>query len=125
MRLLIDTHLILWWLNDDPLLSRIGSALIADPNNTVFVSPISTWEIWLKKSLGKLELPDQFEEALAKEEFEALPLTTAHTRLVADLPWYHRDPFDRMLIAQAKAADLTFLTADQQLLPYGNFVKRI
>ena len=125
MRILIDTHLILWWLNEDPLLSRIGAELIADPNNTIFVSPVSTWEIWLKNSLGKLELPPDFDEFLAKEEFEQLPLTTAHTRLVADLPWHHRDPFDRMLIAQAQAADLTLLTADIRLARYGGFVKTV
>lgn len=125
MRLLIDTHLILWWIADDPLLSRIGSALISDPNNTIFVSPVSTWEIWLKKSLGKLEIPDQFEEFLAREEFEALPLTAAHTRGLADLPWHHRDQFDRMLVAQAQAADLTLLTADERLMAYGSFVKRV
>ena len=125
MRLLLDTHLILWWMNDDPALSRIGSALISDPNNTVFISAVSTWEIWIKKSLGKLELPDQFDEALAREEFEHLPLTIEQTRGVAQLPWHHRDPFDRMLVSQAMAADLTLLTADEQLLPYGNFVKRV
>jgi PIN domain nuclease of toxin-antitoxin system len=125
MRLLIDTHIILWWINDDPSLSRMACTLISDPSNTIFVSPVSTWEIWIKKSLGKLELPPEFEEVLAKEEFEYLPLTVAHTRGVADLPWHHRDPFDRMLIAQAQAADLTLLTADEQLVPYGSFIKRV
>ena len=125
MRILIDTHLILWWINDDPSLSRKAYTLIADPSNTIFVSPVSTWEIWLKKSLGRLELPDEFEAALAKEEFEHLPLTAAHTRGVAKLPWHHRDPFDRMLIAQAQATDLTLLTADARLGLYGSFVKTV
>jgi len=125
MRLLIDTHLILWWISDDPSLSGVACALISDPSNTVFISPVSMWEIWLKKSLGKLQLPAEFEAALAKEQFEHIPLTSAHTRGVADLPWHHRDPFDRMLVAQAQAADLTFLTADEQLVPYGTFVKRV
>jgi len=125
MRLLIDTHLILWWINDDPSLSQSAHNLIADPSNTVFISPVSMWEIWLKKSLGKLQIPPEFEATLAKEAFEHIPLTDAHTRGVADLPWHHRDPFDRMLIAQAQAADLTLLTADDQLVPYGNFVRRV
>ena len=125
MRILLDTHLILWWINDDPAMSRIARALIANPDNTIFVSPVSTWEIWLKYSLGRLERPAEFEEALAREEFEQLPLTVAHTRKVAELPWLHRDPFDRMLLAQAQAADLTLLTADSQLAQYGSFVKTV
>jgi PIN domain nuclease of toxin-antitoxin system len=125
MRILIDTHLVLWWINGDSSLSHTACALIADPSNTIFVSAVSTWEIWLKKSLGKLEIPDEFDACLAKEEFEALPLTSEHTRGVAALPWHHRDPFDRMLIAQAKAADLTLLTADDQLTKYGSFVRRV
>jgi PIN domain nuclease of toxin-antitoxin system len=125
MRLLLDTHILLWWIGDDPALSRTACALIASPDNTIFISPVSTWEIWIKKSLGKLELPSEFEEVLLKEEFEHLPLTVAHTRAVAELPWHHRDPFDRMLIAQAQAADLTLLTADDALTPYGSFVKRV
>ena len=125
MRLLLDTHIILWWINDDPSLSRIARTLIADPGNTIFISPVSTWEIWLKKSLRKLKIPAAFDAVLAKEQFEHLPLTVAHTRAVADLPWHHRDPFDRMLIAQAKTADLTLQTADAKLVSYGSFVKRV
>ena len=106
-------------------MSRIGSALIADPNNTIFVSPVSTWEIGLKYSLGRLNLPDEFDAVLARQEFEQLPLTAEHTRLIADLTWHHRDPFNRMLIAQAMAADMTFLTADRELAPYGSFVKTV
>jgi len=124
MRILLDTHLILWWVNDDCSLSRIARKLIADPDNTIFFSSVSTWEIWLKKSLGKLEVPDQFQECIAGE-FTELPLTVAHTRGVAELEWHHRDPFDRLLIAQAQAADLTLLTADAQLAPYGSFVKTV
>ena len=125
MRILLDTHLILWWINDDPAMSRIARELIANPDNTIFVSPVSMWEIWLKKGLGRLELPSEFVETLAREEFEQLPLTVAHTRKVAELPWLHRDPFDRMLLAQAQAADLTLLTADSQLAQYGSFVKTV
>src|SRR5579863_3939123 len=123
MRILLDTHVVLWWLNDDPSLGTKARCLIGDPANTIFLSSVSTWEIWLKKSLGKLVLPDDFEAWLAKEEFEPLPLTAAHTRLVAELPWHHRDPFDRMLIAQAVVADLILLTSDERLSAYGNFVK--
>ena len=122
MRILLDTHLLLWWLANDPSLPGEARALISDPENTVFVSAVSLWEIWLKQSLGKLRLPVDFEEKLAGEEFENLPLTAAHAREIALLPWHHRDPFDRMLIAQARVAELKFLTADESAAAYGDMV---
>ncbi|MCU1235521.1 MAG: PilT protein domain protein [Candidatus Solibacter sp.] len=123
MRLLLDTHILLWWLADSPSLSLAARELIADPNNAVFVSAVTLWEIWLKQSLGKLQLPSDFETKLTEESFENLPLLAAHTREVASLPWRHRDPFDRMLIAQARVAKLTFLTADAAVAGYGDYVK--
>jgi PIN domain nuclease of toxin-antitoxin system len=122
MRLLLDTHILLWWLADSPSLSDQARELIADPDNAVFVSAVSLWEIWLKQSLGKLQLPLDFEERLAGESFESLPLLAAHTREVASLPWHHRDPFDRMLIAQARVSELTLVTADDIAARYGDFV---
>jgi PIN domain nuclease of toxin-antitoxin system len=123
VRLLLDTHILLWWLADSPSLSLAARELIADPNNAVFVSAVTLWEIWLKQSLGKLQLPSDFETKLTEESFENLPLLAAHTREVASLPWRHRDPFDRMLIAQARVAKLTFLTADAAVAGYGDYVK--
>ncbi len=125
MRILIDTNLILWWLSNSPFLSGQARELISDPENTVFVSAVSLWEIWLKESLGKLRLPAGFEERLAAESFESLPLTAAQTRQVALLPWLHRDPFDRMLVAQARAENLIFLTADAGVAAYGEFVRLV
>jgi PIN domain nuclease of toxin-antitoxin system len=122
MRLLLDTHILLWWLADSPSLSHRARELIAEPDNAVFVSAVSLWEIRLKQSLGKLQLPADFDERLAGESFENLPLLADHTREVASLPWHHRDPFDRMLIAQARAARLTFVTADRIASHYGDFV---
>ena len=122
MRLLLDTHVLLWWLGNSPLLTAQARELIADTANTVFVSAVSLWEIWLKQSLGKLRLPPDFEERLAAEGFESLPLMAAHTREVASLPWYHRDPFDRMLVAQARVASLRFVTADEVAASYGEVV---
>ncbi len=122
MRLLLDTHILLWWLADSPSLPEQARGLIADPGNAVFVSAVSLWEIWLKQSLGKLKLPPDFEEKLAGESFESLPLLAAHTSAVASLPWHHRDPFDRMLIAQARVAGLQFVTADAVVAAYGDFV---
>lgn len=125
MRVLLDTHLLLWWLADSPSLPQQGRALISDPENTVFVSSVSLWEIWLKNSLGKLRLPPDFEEKLEGEAFESLPLTAAQARQIARLPWIHRDPFDRMLAAQARAENLVLLTAAEVLTGYGDFVRLV
>jgi PIN domain nuclease of toxin-antitoxin system len=122
LRILLDTHLLLWWLDASPSLSTQASEMIRDPENTVFVSAVSLWEIWLKQSLGKLRLPVDFTERLAGEPFESLPLTASHTRPVSLLPWRHRDPFDRMLVAQAQVENLVLLTADGLLTAYGPFV---
>ena len=122
MRLLLDTHVLLWWLADDRSLPQTAGPLIRDPGNVVFVSSVSMWEIWLKQSVGKLSLPTGFEERLERESFERLPLTAAQTRQVALLPWHHRDPFDRMLVAQALTENLTLLTADSVLASYGDCV---
>ncbi|MBI4892004.1 MAG: type II toxin-antitoxin system VapC family toxin [Acidobacteria bacterium] len=119
MKFLLDTHLLLWWLADSPQLSAAARDAIADQNNTVFVSAVSLWEVWLKVSLGKLRLPPEFDEVLAAQPFEALPLTAAHARELGSLPWLHRDPFDRMLVAQAISARLTLLTADSAVGGYG------
>lgn len=119
----MDTHLLLWWLADLRSLSSSARTLIADPDNTIFVSAVSVWEIWLKESLGKLRLPSDFEVRLEAEPFENLPLTATHARQVALLPWHHRDPFDRMLVAQARAEKLELLTADRLLSAYGAAVR--
>ena len=123
MKFLLDTHLVLWWLGKSPTLSKQARGLISDPNNTVFISAVSLWEIWLKESIGKLRLPPDFENRLMAEPFEALPLSFRQTRQVAELPWHHRDPFDRMLIAQAQVERLVLLTADEQLAAYGDCVR--
>jgi PIN domain nuclease of toxin-antitoxin system len=125
LRILLETHLLLWWLANDPSLPGEARALISDPENTVFVSAVSLWEIWLKESLGKLRLPAGFEERLAAEAFEPLPLTAAQTRQVALLPWRHRDPFDRMLVAQARAENLILVTADDPVAAYGDSVRLV
>lgn len=122
MKLLLDTQILLWWLGNHPSLTAQARSLISDPENAVFVSAVSLWEIWLKQSLGKLRLPSDFEERLAGESFESLPLMASHTREVALLPWHHRDPFDRMLIAQARATGLKFLSADEVTAAYGDVV---
>jgi PIN domain nuclease of toxin-antitoxin system len=122
VKLLLDTHILLWWLNNDPSLSESLGKLIRDPENTVFISAVVLWEIWLKQSLGKLKLPPNFKELLDLEEFENLPLTARQAAAVASLPWHHRDPFDRMLVAQAKVERLTLVSVDEDLPAYGSFV---
>lgn len=125
MRLLLDTHLLLWWLGKSPSLSRQARALVSATENAVFISTVSLWEIWLKQSLGKLRLPSSFEDRLAAESFETLTLTAPHARRVALLPWHHRDPFDRMLVAQAQVEGLILLTADSHVAAYGDFVRLV
>lgn len=125
MKYLLDTHLLLWWLAANPALSKEARELIAEPENTIFVSAVSLWEIWLKQSLGKLDLPADFEARLGAEGFENLPLKLDHTRGISRLPWHHRDPFDRMLLAQASAERLQLLTADTGMDAYGECVRLV
>ncbi|MCC7176285.1 MAG: type II toxin-antitoxin system VapC family toxin [Bryobacterales bacterium] len=125
MQLLVDTHLLLWWLADSPSLPAEARTLIADAENTVFVSAVSMWEIWLKESLGKLRLPRGFEDRLAAGPFARLPLTGAQARRVAALPWHHRDPSDRMRVAQVQQENLILLTADDPVAAYGGRVRLV
>ena len=125
MRLLLDTNLLLWWLMENRELGREAKALIADPDNAIFISTVSLWEVWLKQSLGKLRLPPDFEARLDAQSFEILPLSGAHARKVAELPWLHRDPFDRMLVAQAAQDRLLLLTVDKRVGAYGKMVRLV
>lgn len=118
MRLLLDTHVLLWWLDDSPALSQRARDLIADPANVVVVSAVSVWEIRIKESLGKLKLGPTFQRVLDQQPFEKLSVTIEHAHRLRDLPPYHRDPFDRMLITQAQCEGLTLLTADEIVRGY-------
>jgi PIN domain nuclease of toxin-antitoxin system len=118
VRLLLDTHVLLWWLADDPQLGERGRELIATPEHVVFYSAASIWEIRIKAALGKLELPDTFADALSAQAFESLSVTSAHAHALRDLPMHHRDPFDRMLVCQARLENLTLVTHDAALTAY-------
>jgi PIN domain nuclease of toxin-antitoxin system len=118
MRFLLDTHILLWFLENDPKLSAQIREVINNPENLVFVSVISAWEISIKQSLGKLIAPSNLEEALRFSDFEVLSMTLAHGIRVADLPMHHKDPFDRMLISQALVEDLTIVTVDEKFKFY-------
>ena len=118
MRLLLDTHIFLWWLSDWERISEPARAAIADPGNEVFVSAVSGWEIGVKKAKGRLVAPDDLAAVVDEKRFEHLPLTFAHAERAAALPSHHRDPFDRMLIAQAQAEGLVLVTRDSRMADY-------
>jgi PIN domain nuclease of toxin-antitoxin system len=118
MNLLLDTHVLLWWLDANPTLSEKAKSTIADGNNLVFVSAAVIWEIRIKQALGKLEIPSNFRQVLDRQPFEMLSITAEHAHAVGDLPTHHRDPFDRMLIAQATIEHLTMVTRDTIIKEY-------
>lgn len=117
-RLLVDTHAVLWWLADDPALSSAARDAIADPANEPLVSAASIWEIAVKRSLGKLDAPDDLLETVVHEGFSWLPIGAAHAWQVRELPMHHRDPFDRLLAAQALMEGLPVVTADTRFRDY-------
>lgn len=112
MRLVLDTHVLLWALGDPDELSGEARAAIVEPENLVAVSAASTWEISIKRALGKLKAPRDLVGALAASGFSALPITAEHTVAAGGLPARHRDPFDRMLVAQARIEGLVVVTRD-------------
>ena len=118
MSLLLDTHVLLWWLDDHPTLSRKAKAAIADGKNLVFISAVVIWEIRIKQALGKLAIPQNFQKVLNDQPFEMLDITVEHAHAIRDLPVHHRDPFDRMLVAQTKVEHLTLVTRDICLKKY-------
>ena len=117
MRLLLDTHALLWWLADEGLNSQAREA-IADPDNLVAVSAASAWEISIKQAFGKLTAPDDLEQQLQAGGFTALPISIAHGIAAGRLPRHHEDPFDRVLIAQAMAEGMTIVTRDKRFDNY-------
>ena len=119
MNLLLDTHVVLWWLSDDPTLSDAARSVIADPENTVFLSAVVVWEIRIKQGIGKLDLPKDFGEVLAQQSFPELSITVQHADAIAMLPAIHRDPFDRLLVAQAMVEKMTIVTRDSAIAAYG------
>lgn len=119
MRLLLDTHVLLWWLANDPSLIREAKTAIGDPASAVFVSAATAWEIAIKKALGKLEAPNDLESQIELNRFEPLSITIAHAYSAGMLPRHHDDPFDRMLVAQALAEGLSIVTRDSRLERYG------
>lgn len=118
MRLLLDTQALLWWLFELPFLGPIARAEIASPASEVSVSAVSAVEISIKQGTGKLAAPEDLVAQLSTNGFTELPLTARHGLAAGRLPPHHRDPFDRMLIAQARAEGLTLVTSDRLIRNY-------
>jgi PIN domain nuclease of toxin-antitoxin system len=119
VKLLLDTHAALWWLADD---DRIGDEVIGnltDDTNQVLLSAVVVWEVAIKRSLGKLNAPDDLAPTLLDAGAQPLPVTIDHAAAVEKLPWYHRDPFDRLLVAQALTEGAAIISADEPLARYG------
>jgi PIN domain nuclease of toxin-antitoxin system len=119
MKLLLDTHVFLWAVDDSPNLSPAAKAAILDGRNVVYVSAATAWEISIKRAIGKLKIPTgNYLEELRLHRFTPLNITTEHALAVEELPDHHKDPFDRMLIAQAQTESLTLITRDRRLALY-------
>jgi PIN domain nuclease of toxin-antitoxin system len=116
VRILLDTHTFLWFLLEDPQLSTTANDLIIDPTSDIEVSPATYWEIAIKISLGKYALPEPYdifiEREIATNDFHILPIEPKHTAVLTTLPFHHRDPFDRLLIAQAMVEAIPILSVD-------------
>ncbi len=118
MNLLLDTHALLWWLDDNPILSERARSAITDGQNLVFVSAVVVWEIRIKEALGKLKIPDNFQEILREQPFDLLDITVEHAHSIRQLPPFHRDPFDRLLVVQAKIESMTLVSRDKNIKQY-------
>jgi PIN domain nuclease of toxin-antitoxin system len=116
--LLLDTHALLWWMADDPALGPNARTAIADSGKVVFVSAATAWEIATKRESGKLDAPGDIVDWIRRGGFTELAIELEHAVLSAELPKHHRDPFDRLLVAQAAIDELTLVTADAEIVKY-------
>ena len=117
--LLVDTHALLWWLADDPGLSAAARETLAEPANDVLVSTASVFEIAIKRALGKVAAPDDLPSHIEASGFGWLPVTAEHAWQVRGLAAHHRDPFDRLLVAQALVEQMPIVSADPRFAAYG------
>ena len=122
MRILIDTHVFIWWTSDSQKLSFTVYNLLTSPKTQVILSVVSIWEMQIKLSLGKLQLktalPELVEDEVKQNKIELLPLDLSHIYALSNLPNHHRDPFDRLLIAQAKSEELVIISIDEKFDGY-------
>lgn len=119
MRLLLDSHALLWWRTDAPALGTAARVAISDAASDMLVSIAGLWEITMKEASGKLTLPTDLETMMREEGFSVLPIAHSHLRSLKGLPRLHRDPFDRMMIAQALAEGIPIATRDRIFAAYG------
>ena len=119
MTLLLDTHALLWWLADDPRLPEAPRQALGNQEVLVYASAVSAWEITVKRTLGKLDIPGDWVTAVAEEGFRRLEITWEHVLEVGALPDVHRDPFDRLLVAQARVEGMTLVSGDATIAAYG------
>lgn len=119
MRLLLDTHTFLWWLDDDPRLGSKARSAIGDGGNLVFVSAATGWEISVKRAAGRLDAEGDIAGWVRDCGFIELPVELGHAVLAGELPKHHQDPFDRLLVAQASLEEQTLVTADHDIMKYG------
>ena len=119
MRLLLDANAFVWWVADSPRLTTTCRGAIVDATNEVVVGVGALWELAIKRSLQRLHFPFDFETVLHDENFQVLPISFAHLRALDGLPRHHRDPFDRLLIAQALTEGVPIATSDQRFVAYG------
>ena len=122
MKLLLDTSAFLWWITDSDLLSRRAREVIGDGENETWFSAVSGWEIVIKAGLGRVALPEEpahfIPRQLSLNAFQILPIHLRHALRVSSLPAIHRDPFDRLLVAQALVEELTIITSDSHIVSY-------
>jgi len=125
MNILLDTHIALWAITDSPRLSERAKKDINHPKNTIWVSVVSLWEIAIKHSLGKGDMPIDAKQALnyfRQSGYQVLSIEAEHALLVAELPNHHQDPFDRLLVAQALSEPMRLMTHDANIIKYGDIV---
>jgi len=122
MRALLDTHTFRWWVTNQPQLSETVKSIRQDRKNQIFFSAASGWEIAIKAQLGKLEIPSEPEDFIANQleinSFQVLPIELKHALYIYHLPTHHKDPFDRILVAQSQVENLPLLTLDRQIIRY-------
>ena len=119
MRVLLDTHIFLWWNSDPAMIVRPLREAIAQPSNEIFVSAASVWEISIKRALGKLGFAQRIVQSVLAHRFQLLPINGEHAEHAAELPPHHADPFDRLLVAQASLERLVLGTQDIRIRAYG------
>jgi PIN domain nuclease of toxin-antitoxin system len=114
----LDTHPLIWWLEENPKLSIEAYNTVKNPENQIFISTASIWEIRIKQSISRLDLYDQFDQDLLSQPFEILNITIHHANAIGKLEIHHNDPFDRMLIVQAQIEELILITRDHAIQQY-------